>query len=89
MRSLTNFKSCRNSAALNGSVRPDALSSGSAVFDADTGLVEGILVRGARDYIRNSSLGCYESNVYSNSDGRGEDVTRITNISELMDKMLQ
>lgn len=59
-------------------------NSGSAVFNADTGLIEGILVRGERDYVRDSARGCQVSNVIANNGGRGEDVTRITNIKELM-----
>lgn len=56
-------------------------NSGSAVFNADTGIIEGILVRGATDYI--SRNGCRESNRVSNNSGRGEDVTYITNIKAL------
>lgn len=58
-------------------------NSGSAVFNAQTGEVEGILVRGERDYKYNSSKGCYETNYLSDNGGRGEDVTLITNIKEL------
>jgi V8-like Glu-specific endopeptidase len=49
-------------------------NSGSAVFDANSGLVEGILVRGEQDYVRSSS-GCLASNVCRNDGCRGEDVT--------------
>ena len=58
-------------------------NSGSAVFNADTGEVEGILVRGATDYVYDSSQGCRVSNRLSNHGGRGEDVTYITNIPQL------
>jgi V8-like Glu-specific endopeptidase len=58
-------------------------NSGSAVFNANTGEVEGILVRGETDYKYNSSKGCYETNYLSDNGGRGEDVTLITNIKEL------
>ena len=58
-------------------------NSGSAVFNADTGVVEGILVRGATDYVYDSSRGCRVTNVIANDAGRGEDVTFITNIEEL------
>ena len=58
-------------------------NSGSAVFNAETGVVEGILVRGATDYVYNSSQGCSESNILGQNAGRGEDVTYITNIPEL------
>lgn len=56
-------------------------NSGSAVFNAVNGEVEGILVRGATDYVSNG--GCRVSNRISNTSGRGEDVTLITNIKEL------
>lgn len=56
-------------------------NSGSAVFNAKTGLVEGILVRGANDYV--SRGGCRQSNRIGENQGRGEDVTYITNIKAL------
>jgi V8-like Glu-specific endopeptidase len=56
-------------------------NSGSAVFNADSGIIEGILVRGATDYI--SRNGCRESNKVPDNGGRGEDVTFITNIKAL------
>jgi V8-like Glu-specific endopeptidase len=59
-------------------------NSGSAVINTNTGEVEGILVRGARDYIT-SSDGCRISNRYENNKGRGEDVTLITLVKELQD----
>jgi S1-C subfamily serine protease len=55
-------------------------NSGSAVFNATTGLVEGILVRGAMDYVR-SPQGCLVSNICSEvSPGRcgGESVSRVS-----------
>lgn len=55
-------------------------NSGSAVFNVSSGLVEGILVRGDKDYVRGPQ-GCGISNRVSNEGGRGEDVTYITNIS--------
>lgn len=58
-------------------------NSGSAVFNADTGIIEGILVRGANDYNYDSARGCSVSNVMSQNAGKGEDVTYITNIPEL------
>ena len=57
-------------------------NSGSAVFNLDTLEVEGILVRGGQDYIRKG--GCMVSNQVANDAGRGEDVTRITNIKALL-----
>lgn len=58
-------------------------NSGSAVFNAETGIVEGILVRGTTDYVYNREMKCQVSNVCNNSACRGEDVTYITNIPEL------
>lgn len=58
-------------------------NSGSAVFNATTGVVEGILVRGETDYIRDASQGCRVSNVFANDDGDGEDVTLITIVEGL------
>lgn len=58
-------------------------NSGSAVFDASTGVVEGILVRGEQDYVYDYSLGCQVSKVCTNSGCRGEDITRITNFKIL------
>ena len=59
-------------------------NSGSAVFNAETGVVEGILVRGATDYISDPE-GCMVSNICAENGCRGEDVTRITAAKELMD----
>lgn len=56
-------------------------NSGSAVFDADNGTVEGILVRGENDFVTRG--GCRVSNVCTDTGCRGEDVTRITNIKYL------
>ena len=58
-------------------------NSGSAVFNADTGVVEGILVRGERDYLYDSVNACRVTNVVADDEGRGEDITYITNIPEL------
>lgn len=58
-------------------------NSGSAVFNAETGAVEGILVRGETDYTYDSSRGCRMSYHCSDDGCRGEDVTRITNIRAL------
>ncbi len=59
-------------------------NSGSAVFDANNGLVEGILVRGERDYVPDSRKNCSRPKVCKNNACRGEDVTRITNIKSLI-----
>lgn len=53
-------------------------NSGSAVMDATTGMVEGILVRGERDYILKDN--CYISLVCADSSCRGEDATPITKV---------
>lgn len=58
-------------------------NSGSAVFNETDGVVEGILVRGERDFVYDFANSCYKTNVCSNDGCRGEDVTRITNISAL------
>lgn len=62
-------------------------NSGSAVFNAESGLVEGILVRGENDYDFDSEAGCYRPFKCENDDCRGEDVTRITVIEELVPGM--
>lgn len=65
-------------------------NSGSAVFNVKTGVVEGILVRGGKDYVYDAKLGCAVSNKCTNSllfsdtligkitGCTGEEVTRIT-----------
>jgi V8-like Glu-specific endopeptidase len=58
-------------------------NSGSAVFDSKTGVIEGILVRGERDYEYDSNVSCYRPKKCEMDACRGEDVTRITNIKEL------
>lgn len=61
-------------------------NSGSAVFNATTGEVEGILVRGDEDYIKNpNGDDCKVNYVVTDEGGDGEDVTYITNIKELND----
>ncbi len=52
-------------------------NSGSAVFNNSTLEVEGVLVRGATDFIFKD--GCRVSNICKDNECRGEDVTRITN----------
>jgi V8-like Glu-specific endopeptidase len=54
-------------------------NSGSAVLNAVTMEVEGILVRGDTDYVF-SPEGCRVSKVQGDNEGRGEDATFITNI---------
>ncbi len=54
-------------------------NSGSAVFNATTGLIEGILVRGERDFVR-TPLGCMASYTCAADACRGEDVTKISEV---------
>jgi V8-like Glu-specific endopeptidase len=56
-------------------------NSGSAVFNALTGLVEGILVRGENDYVYRDGAGCRVSNRCPNDGCRGEDVTRVAEVA--------
>lgn len=58
-------------------------NSGSAVFNATSGVVEGILVRGDTDYVSDPVNNCRVSNQVPNNGGRGEDVTLITTIEAL------
>lgn len=53
-------------------------NSGSAVFNLATGEIEGVLVRGERDYVYQN--GCYVSNVCSDDSCRGEDITKVANV---------
>lgn len=61
-------------------------NSGSAVFDMNSGLVEGILVRGEGDFIFNPARSCYVIKECREGECRGEDVTRITNITSYLKK---
>lgn len=61
-------------------------NSGSVVVDAQTGTVEGILVRGEEDYVKSGS--CYVANVCEEGKCRGEDVTRITNLAPILKPLL-
>lgn len=58
-------------------------NSGSAVFNAATGEVEGILVRGDNDFVYDSARSCRASNYCPENGCRGEDVTFITNVKGL------
>lgn len=58
-------------------------NSGSAVFNTETGVVEGILVRGENDYVTQG--GCAVPNQCTMDGCRGEDVTRITSVKKLTD----
>lgn len=58
-------------------------NSGSAVFNAVTGTVEGILVRGEDDFVPNQAKMCIEANKCADDKCRGEDVSRMTQIPEV------
>lgn len=58
-------------------------NSGSAVFNATTGIVEGILVRGENDFVPNVAKGCIEANKCKDNECRGEDVSRMSSIPEI------
>jgi hypothetical protein len=67
------------------------VNSGSPVLDSTTGLVEGILVRGEADYkwIDDGQGGrCKTVNTCKDDECRGEDVTRITTVTDLPDQKL-
>jgi hypothetical protein len=54
-------------------------NSGSAVFNSKTGLIEGILVRGEQDFVKQG--GCNKSKVCKDTQScRGEDVTRVEEV---------
>ncbi|PKM97475.1 MAG: serine protease [Elusimicrobia bacterium HGW-Elusimicrobia-3] len=59
-------------------------NSGSAVFNARTGVVVGILVRGENDYVYKN--GCRVSNVCPSTGCRGEDVTKLSAITSPFSK---
>ncbi|MBI3550111.1 MAG: trypsin-like peptidase domain-containing protein [Elusimicrobia bacterium] len=59
-------------------------NSGSAVFNATSGLVEGILVRGENDYVYQGS--CRVSNRCPDDGCRGEDVTKISALFDRIPK---
>lgn len=58
-------------------------NSGSAVFNSQTGEVEGILVRGEQDFKLEN--GCYISNTCPSDGCRGEDVTKISEVLPFLD----
>jgi V8-like Glu-specific endopeptidase len=59
-------------------------NSGSAVFNAKTGIIVGILVRGENDYVYQN--GCRVSNVCASDGCRGEDVTKLTSVTSPFSK---
>jgi len=62
-------------------------NSGSAVFNTKTGTIEGILVRGAKDYVKDEDNGCIAVNRaqedITGAANLGESVSRITDIPSL------
>lgn len=60
-------------------------NSGAPVLDAQSGLLEGILVRGERDYLFDQKRQCLYSNRCDKSGCRGEDVIRMSAMKELID----
>lgn len=61
-------------------------NSGSAVFNTKTHEVEGVLVRGETDFVW-SSKGCATSYVCKHDDCRGEDVTKISAVNEVLQNL--
>ncbi len=59
-------------------------NSGSAVFNSQTYEVEGILVRGEKDFVNAPNNLCRISNVCDESGCRGEDVTRVEAFRQLI-----
>ncbi|MEE8424304.1 MAG: serine protease [Elusimicrobiota bacterium] len=61
-------------------------NSGSAVFNAYSGEVVGILVRGETDFVWDSRNSCRRSNECSDDGCRGEDVTNVGELASLIPK---
>lgn len=80
-----NVRNNTNNYFFNANLDTFGGNSGSAVFNAETGIVEGILVRGEVDYVYDRDQRCRVPKQCDNDDCRGEDVTRITNIKKLME----
>lgn len=78
-----NVRDNSNAAFFNANLDTFGGNSGSAVFNADTGIVEGILVRGEEDYMPNFFKMCVEVNFCGTDECRGEDVSRMTSIPEV------
>ncbi len=64
-------------------------NSGSAVFDAKTNKVAGILVRGETDYEMDNSRKCQKSKKCAPDSCRGEDITNISFIINALKEMQQ
>ena len=61
-------------------------NSGSPVFNASTKKIEGILVRGDTDFVK-SPAGCTTMATYEQTGGRGEDVTKISELAAFIPKV--
>ncbi|HNW43249.1 MAG TPA: serine protease [Elusimicrobiales bacterium] len=61
-------------------------NSGSAVFNLATNKIEGILVRGDDDY-KPTPAGCNTVATFEQTGGRGEDVTKISELSSFIPKL--
>ncbi|HNW43250.1 MAG TPA: serine protease [Elusimicrobiales bacterium] len=61
-------------------------NSGSAVFNLATNKIEGILVRGDNDYV-STPAGCQTVATFEQTGGRGEDVTKISELSSVIPKL--
>jgi len=62
-------------------------NSGSPVFNAKTFEVEGILVRGEEDFLKDPTLECYRYQTYNELSGssiKGEGVSRISDINDFL-----
>ncbi len=57
-------------------------NSGSPVFDKETGVVYGIVVRGERDYVQNEGETCLRPKVCNEDECRGEDAVRTSLIDQ-------
>lgn len=62
-------------------------NSGSAVFNSETAVLEGILVRGETDFVF-SDKGCYVSNVCAEDGCMGEHVTRAAAFSQFVPQLV-
>jgi subtilisin-like proprotein convertase family protein len=60
-------------------------SSGSPLINRATGLVEGILVRGEADFIRDHERKCSTIKVCQEDECRGEDATKVTEFSQYIE----
>jgi hypothetical protein len=60
-------------------------NSGSPVFDSRTSFIAGILVRGDTDFVTTAE-GCRQSNVVGQNEGRGEDVTKVSQVAASVPK---